>query len=416
MKKEKTLKKLGFALILAALLAGSLAACGSKKDEDAALEEKLEQANEKVKELEEKDEKDKEFVFREEETGAVLTKYNGDSDEVIIPDEYNGLAVVKIQAGTFENRGTGLKVIQVPPTVDKIENGTLREDGGITIRGYSNTYAENYAYGQGLSFESMGENTFETDLVTIWDKDGAHCTNIYRGQMLNDESLAGVTFKNVDGKSVLVLDNCDIGSIEVEDYAALTIELAEGSDNKITGARGRDGISTSGNLTIRGNGKLSVFGSDYYSRSEGSNPTRGTGSGLSIWGNLTIEENAKVYTKSGNGKGDFFAEGVWVNNGNLVVSSGGMLEAVAGECEGYIVPALLVHWSFDESRGGQIVLNDVNITGGGSIVPIVYRWTDEDTGESHEENSGSSISGDAEVTWEDEKGYVGASAHIIIGQ
>lgn len=411
---KKVMKKLGVALVLAALLAGSLTACGKKEDEDAALKEKLEEANDKVERLEEEDKEEKEFVFREEETGAVLTKYNGDSEEVIIPDEYNGLAVVKIEAYTFKD--AAVKVIQIPPTVDKIEYGTLREGSGITIRGYSNTYAENYAYGQGLSFESMGENTFETDLVTIWDKDGVHCTNIYRGQMLDDESLAGVTFKQIDGKSVLVLDNCDIGSIVVEDYAALTIELAEGSDNKITGGRGRDGISTSGNLTIRGNGKLSVFGSDYYSRSEGSNPTKGTGSGLSIWGNLTIEENAKVYAKSGNGKGDYLADGVWISNGNLTVSGGSMLEAVAGETEGYIVPALVVHWSYDESRGGQIVLNDVNITGGGAIVPIVYRGTYEDTGESYETVGGSSISGDAEVTWEDEKGYVGASSHIIIGQ
>ena len=412
---KKIWRKLGAALMLAALLAGSLTACGKKEDEEA-LKDKLEQANEKVEKLEEEDKEEKEFVFREEDTGAVLLKYNGDSEEVIIPDEYNGLSVVKILAGAFENGGTGLKLIQIPPTVDSIEYGTLREESGITIRGYSNTYAENYAYRQRFSFESMGENTFETDLVTIWDKDGVHCTNIYRGQMLDDESLAGVTFKQLDGKSVLVLDNCDIGSIEVEDYAALTIELAEGSDNKITGGRGRDGISTSGNLTIRGNGKLSVFGSDYYSISEGANPTKGTGCGLSIWGNLTIEENAKVYAKSGNGKGDYFAEGVWVSNGNLTVSGGGMLEAAAGECEGYVVPALLVFWSYNESRGGQIVLNDVNITGGGAIVPIVHRGTYEDTGESYEIVGGSSISGGAEVTWEDEKGYVGASTHIIIGQ
>ena len=413
---RKVMKKLGAALVLTALLAGSLTACGKKEDEEDALKDKLEQANDKVEKLEEEDKEEKEFVFREEETGAVLTKYNGDSEEVIIPDEYNGLAVVKIQAGAFENRGTGLKLIQIPPTVDSIEYGTLREESGITIRCYSSTYAEGYAYGQGFSFESMGENTFETDLVTIWDKEGAHCTNIYRGQMLDDESLAGVTFKQVDGKSVLVLDNCDIGSIEVDDYAALTIELAEGSDNKITGGRGRDGINTNGNLTIQGNGKLSVFGSDYYSIAEGSNPTKGTGSGLGVWGNLTIEGDAKVYAKAGKGKSGYIAEGVWVSNGNLTVSSGGMLESVAGESEELIVPALMVHWSYDESRGGQIVLNDVNITGGGAIVPIIYRWTDEDTGENHEENSGSSISGDAEVTWVDEKGYVGASGHIIIGQ
>ena len=411
---RKTLKQLGYTLLLITLLAGSLTACGKKEDEEDALKDKVEQANEKVQKLDEEDEEEKEFVFREEERGAVLTKYNGDSQEVIIPDEYNGLAVVKIETYSFQ--GAAVKSVQIPPTVDTIEYGTFREESGVTIRGYSDTYAEDYARGLGLAFESIGENTFETDLVAIWDKEGVHCTNIYRGQILNDESLAGVTFKQVDGKSVLVLDNCDIGSIEVEDYAALTIELAEGSDNKITGARGRKGIDSNGSLTIRGDGKLSVFGSDYYGGIVADGSNRRVGSGLGIWGSLTIEENAKVYVRAGSGQGDYIAEGVQVSNGNLTVSDGCMLEAVAGESEGYIVPALLVHWGYDESRGGQIVLNNVNITGGGTIVPIVYRGTDEDMGESYETVGGSSISGEAEVTWQDEKGYVGASSHIIIGQ
>lgn len=413
MKKGKTLKTLGLALLLLMGLMGSLTACGSKESEED-VKEKIDKANEKVAELEEEDEKDREFVFREEQTGAVLTKYNGTAEEVEIPEDYNGLAVVKIESAAFKNNET-VKVIQIPRTVTTIQSGTLQEECGITIRGYTNTYAEYYAMSLGLTFESVGENTFQADSITIWDKEGAHCTNIYRGQIIDDEELAGITFKKVDGESVLLLDNCDIGSIEVEEYAALTIELAAGSDNKITGGRGKDGIWSHGNLTVKGDGKLSVFGCDYYSIVDGAGAGSYVGYGISVEGNLNIEENAKVYAKSGNSKKSWFAIGVAVNGGNVTVSGNGMLEAVGGDNEeGLIVPALLVE-SFN-NRGGEILLENVNVTGGGAIVPLVYRWTDEETGQIQEENGGQSISGVSEVTWMEEQGFVGASTHIIIGQ
>lgn len=410
MKKRKELKTLGLALLLFVGLMGSLTACGSKESEED-VKEKIDKANEKVAELEEEDEKDQEFVFREEETGAILTKYNGTAEEVEIPEDYNGLAVVKIESDTFKNNET-VKAIQIPRTVTTIQSGTLQDECGIVIRGYANTYAEYYAMSLGLTFESVGENTFQADSITIWDKEGAHCTNIYRGQIIDDEELAGVTFKKVDGKSVLLLDNCDIGSIEVEEFAALTIELAAGSDNKITGGRGKEGIWTHGNLTVKGDGKLSVFGGDYY-RAE--NTGSSIGYGIIVEGNLSIEENAKVYAKAGDGKKVRNGIGVNVSGGNLTVSDGGMLEAVSGESEEAAAAAGLLVQNFVE-RGGEIVLENVNVTGGGAIVPFVYRWTDEETGQTQEEIGGQSISGVSEVTWVEEQGFVGASTHIIIGQ
>ncbi len=412
-RKGKTrIKVLGFALMLA-LLAGSFTACSKKENTDEDTKKKLEEANEKVEKLEAEDGKKDEFVFREEENGAVLTKYNGTESEVIIPDEYNGLAVIKIEEYTFRNSTADIQLIQVPPTVTTIKNQTLREDSSITIRGYSDTYAEWYAYRMGLTFESMGENNREVDMVTIWDKEGAHCTNLYRGQMVDDEELKGVTFKQVDGKSVLVLDNCDIGSVEVEDYAALTIELAEGSQNKITGARGQCGISTNGKLTIKGSGKLSVFGSDYFSIPDGAHSGTWVGEGLNIWSNLSIEESAQVYVKGGNGKVESYAYGAYII-GNLMVS-GGMLEIVSGECEKYSVPALIVR-NIYEGRGGEILLDGVNVTGGGQIVPVVYKGVYEDTGEAYEEEDGVTISGEEKVICTQEEGFKGASTHIIIGQ
>lgn len=412
-RKGKTgIKVLGLTLILA-LLAGSFTACSKKENTDEDTKKKLEEANEKVDQLEEEDKKQAEFVFREEENGAVLTKYNGTESEVIIPEEYNGLTVVKIEEYTFRNSTADIQVIQIPSTVTTIKNQTLREDSGITIRGYNDTYAEWYAARLGLTFESIGENTLETDMVTIWDKEGAHCTNLYRGQMVDDEELKGVTFKQVDGKSVLVLDNCDIGSVEVEDFAALTIELAEGSQNKIAGARGKCGISTNGKLTIKGSGKLSVFGSDYFSIVDGAGSGTYVGEGLDIWGNLSIEENAQVYVKGGNGKKEYYAYGAYII-GNLT-ASGGMLEIVSGECENYSVPALIVG-SIYEGRGGEILLDGVNVTGGGQIVPVVYKGIYEDTGEAYEIEDGVSISGEEKVICTQEEGFKGASTHIIIGQ
>lgn len=412
MKNKKVIKILGCAMVLI-LLAGCFAACGKKEQEEKDVKKKVEEGNKKAKELEKEDEKKSEFVFREEENGAVLTKYNGTEKEVIIPDEYNGLSVVKIEEYTFRNSTADIQVIQIPPTVSEIKNQTLQEDSSITIRGYSDTYAELFAARLGLTFESMGENTRETDMVTFWDKDGAHCTNLYRGQMIDDEKLKGVTFKQVDEKSVLVLNNCDIGSVEVNDFAALTIELAEGSQNKIAGERGKSGISTRGKLTIKGSGKLSVFGGDYYHIADGANSGTWIGEGLNIWGNLSIEESAQVYVKGGNGKEDFYTYGAYIT-GNLL-SSGGMLEIVSGECENYSAPALIVS-SLYEGRGGEILLDGVNITGGGQTAPVVYRGTYEDTGEPYEERGDVTISGEAEVICTREEGFKGASTHVIIGQ
>lgn len=401
-------------LLLAVLMAVGLMACGDKEDEEADVAKKVEEANEKVKELEEEDEQSREFEFREEESGAVLTKYNGTAEEVVIPEEYNGLAVVKIEANTFKNNET-VKTVQIPRTVTGIQGSTLEEGSGVTIRGYENTFAEFYAVGWGFTFESMGENTFEADSVTIWDKEGAHCTTLYRGQIIEDEALKGVTFTKTDGKSVLTLNNCDIGSIEVEEYAALTIELAEGSENKVTGERGRTGISTSGNLTFTGDGKLFVFGSDYYGIVDGAQTGSYLGDGIYVMGNLRVEGNAKVYAKAGKGSKSLTAIGVIVSGGNLTVSVGGMLEAVGSDsAEGLAVAALLVD-KFN-GRGGEILLDGVNVTGGGAVVPMIYRGTYEDTGEAWEEGGNSSISGESEVVWTEEQGYAGASSHIIIGQ
>ncbi len=392
-----------------------LTAC-NKKEAEKDTGDKIKDAHEKVEQLEEEDKKDREFVFRKDTTGAVLMKYNGTAEDVVIPDtDDDGLPVIKIEAYTFTD-AKQVKTVQIPVTVNDIQNMTIRAESGITIKGYTNSYAEDYAYRTGLKFESIGENTREADSITIWDKEGYHCTNLYRGQMIDDEKLAGVEFKQVDGKSVLVLNNADIGSVEVNEYASLTIELAPGSNNKISGDRGRDGINTNGNLTFRGEGNLNVFGADYFSIDDGANAGSYIGYGISVRGNLTMEGDAKVYVKSGNGKG-MYAVGVEVSAGNLI-ANGGMLEVVGGESEEFQVPAVLVHGfsAYDgPMRGGQIVLNNVKLNGGGAVVPLVFKGVGAD-GQAYVENGGQSISGQMEVSWTEETEYVGAATHVIIGQ
>jgi hypothetical protein len=100
--------------------------------------------------------------------------------------------------------------------------------------------------------------------------------------------------------------------------------------------------------------------------------------------------------------------------GNLKVS-GGMLEAVSGSSDTCTVPAVLVD-TISEGQGGEILLEDAAVTGGGAIVPVIYRGVYADTQESYEESSGQSISGEAQVVWTQEQAYVGASGHVILGQ
>lgn len=116
---------------------------------------------------------------------------------------------------------------------------------------------------------------------------------------------------------MLVLDNCDIGCVEVGEFASLTIEVKEGTTNYITGARGRDGIYVNGNLTITGAGNLNVYGSDNYSVREGDFGS--VGYGMSVYGTLTLENHVQVMVKAGESSAKVMIE-IIIDSGNLHVN------------------------------------------------------------------------------------------------
>lgn len=393
-----------FVVCLLVVAAVIFSGCG--EDTDSKTKDKIDKANEKVEELDEEAEKDKIFEFRIEEEGAVLMKYNGEEEDVEIPAVYEGEPVIKISSNVFKGCKE-MKSLTIPPTIKEFGNNILDEATGIVIRGYENTAAEFLVYTiSGLQFESLGKNKQRAGSVKIFDLEGVHCTTLFPGDVPNKDFLEGVSFQEKDGESVLRLENASIGTLVVDEYASLVIELAEGSVNHIDGQRGRDGISSQGAVTITGGGALYVN----YSVQNGGN--RQQGYGISVSGNLTIEKEAAVYAKAGSSESDVNI-GIRVFGGNLVISDA-KLEAEAGESVS-TAPGILVEAFFGRSEnGGKILLQEASVTGGGSIVPYMGTYYDETTGGTREAERGSSISGEKAVMWTDEDAYSGASGHVII--
>ena len=393
-----------FVVCLLVVAAVFFSGCG--EDTDSKTKDKIDKANEKVEELDEEAEKDKIFEFRIEEEGAVLTKYSGEDEDVEIPAVYEGEPVIKISSNVFKGCKE-MKSLTIPPTIKEFGNNILDEATGIVIRGYENTAAEFLAYTiSGLQFESLGKNKQKAGSVKIFDLEGIHYTTLYLGDEPDKDFLEGVSFQEKDGESVLRLENASIGTLVVDEYASLVIELAEGSVNHIDGQRGRDGISSQGAVTITGGGALYVN----YSVQNGGN--RQQGYGINVSGNLTIEKEAAVYVKAGSSESTVNI-GVRVLGGNLTVSDA-KLEAEAGESVS-TAPGILVEAFFGRSEnGGKILLQEASVTGGGSVVPYMGVYYDETTSGTREAERGSSISGEKAVTWTDEDAYSGASGHVII--
>lgn len=393
-------------VFLVVLLVMAVAFCsGCGKDSGKETKDKVEKGNEKAAELEKEEEKNKIFEFRTGQEGAVLTKYNGEEAEVEIPAEYEGEPVVEIASNVFKGCEK-MKSLTIPPSIKKIGNNILDEASGVVIRGYDNTAAQFLAYTiSGLQFESLGANKQKARSIKIWDAEGAHYTTLFLGEKPEEDSLKGVSFQEKDGKSVLRLENANIGSLEIDEYASLVIELAEGSVNHIEGQRGRNGMHANGAVTITGAGSLYVKGSDYYS-------AQGTGYGIYVLGDLAIENEAAVSVKAGTGK-DTVNIGVYVVAGNLVVVDA-KLEATAGESVS-TAPGVFVESFYGREEGdGKILLENASVTGGGNIVPYIAVFYDAETGGTKEMERGSSISGEESVAWTGEDAYLGASSHVVI--
>lgn len=367
---KKLMQSRGMALLLAVLLgvvaAVALTACGSKDSGDAA--QKAKENTDRVEDMEQEEV----FVFTDNDTGVTLTKYNGSDSDVEIPEEYDGKSVTAIADTAFADYGN-IDSITIPYTVHTIENGMLPESETITLNVYNHSMGEVYAMQYNVPFVSLGENPAQATCVTVYEKNGATGHQMYLGQTSEDEALQGVTFEEKDGKSVLTLDNCDIGSISVGEFAALTIEVKEGTTNLITAQKGKDGISTNGNLTITGAGTLRVFGSDAYSVREGDNSY--VGYGICTYGNLTLENHVQVEAKAGISSSRPVL-GVMVDSGNLIISES-KLEAFAypgedSDAEG----AAVMLFNYGMEQYGKLELTDAVIAEGGERIPLMDNESD----------------------------------------
>lgn len=392
-------------LVITLFVATMIFCSGCGKNADSEPKDKLDKVNDKVSELDAEDEKKKELSFRVGSEGAIVTGYEGEAEDLEIPAVYEGEPVVEIASNAFKGCNT-IKSLTIPPSVKKIGNNVLDEATGIVIQGYDNTAAEFLVYTiSGLTFESMGTNKQKAGSVKIWDAEGAHYTTLRIGEKPDAENMQGVSFEEKDGESVLRLENASIGTLEVDEYASLVIELAEGSVNHIEGQRGRNGIISNGAVTIIGAGSLYVKGSDYYS-------AQGIGYGILVLGDLAIENEAEVSVKAGAGE-DTVNIGIYVFCGNLIVSDA-KLEAMAGESES-AAPGILVESFFGkEGDEGKILLEKASVTGGGNIVPYFAIFYDRMTGGTEQRERGSCISGGDSVTWTEEGVYLGASSHVVI--
>ncbi len=353
-------------ILLSLALTAMLTAC-SNSDADEA-NKRAKENTQKVEDME----SEEIFVFKEEDSAVILTKYNGKDSNVEIPEEYNGKPVTVITDTAFEDYGN-LESITIPCTINTIYEETLPESEQITLKVYNHSMGEIYAIQRDLPYEYLGENPAQASYVTIYDKKGAVGYQFYPGAEPEEEFLTGVTFEQVDGKSILTLDNCDIGAIVVEEFASLTIEVKEGTNNYITGAKGKDGIYTSGNLTITGAGILNVFGSDTYSYREGD--ASYVGYGICTYGNLTLDNHVQVIAKSGESAGKPMV-GILIDNGNLIINESKLEVFAVPQTEDAVGGAGILLYQYGMEQYGKLELTNAVIAEGGQMVPIMESETD----------------------------------------
>lgn len=385
----------------AIVLAGGLMACSSKVDD---VKNKVNKSNQQVQ-----NEEQELFGFRKEDNGAVLTMYKGSDEEVEVPKEYDGLAVVRIDGEAFTD-SKKIRKITIPDSVTEIDNRAFPEGEPLTIAAEEGTYAEYYAYTRRYTFETLGMRDAQASSVSIWNKEGVYCETFSPGQAVKEDWLKGVSFVQEGGKSVLRLDNCDIGTIEQHWTGDLIIELADGSKNYVTGDRGMDGINVHGNLTITGNGDISISGSDFRTGREGG---AYVGYGVCVVGNMTIKDGVQMFAQGGRSKSQV-GEGVSVNG--VLTVSGSRLEAQAGE-SGVASPAIRTDAMFgdiDPRGGGRIVLDKVKVAEGGFVTPVHFVGYFEGSDSPYDIQSGESFSTVESVIYSEDMGFEGASAYVRI--
>ncbi|MCI8371902.1 MAG: hypothetical protein HFI75_05830 [Lachnospiraceae bacterium] len=302
----------------------------------------------------EKEEK-QEFEYEEREKGIVLTQYNGNSDKVEIPSEIEGKIVIGVEKTLFENCNR-LTSVQFPACIESIQGGIFEKFSNVVIIGYENTKCEEVSQGEKRAFQSLGENPECIQYVDIYDSETKNVMNYTR--LINGEKgkegeySEGAAFSVKEGVATLTLNNYNGGMIMAGGYGSLCIVLEEGSVNYIKAADKNIGINVFGNLTIQGNGSLSVKGGDL-------------GSGQGIWtvGDLIIKDKVNLFVKSGDVESRQ-VYGIAAGLGTIKIIDA-KVEIQTGMNNIAIIAGCNAH-----QEEGKIELEDCNIEEGGTVKDI----------------------------------------------
>lgn len=400
MKRGNFMRKKCLMAVLAVILSFSVYGCGTSDEE---VKKKVQSSKEKVKQEASEDG----FSYKDVEGGICLIKYNGGGKDIVIPDELGGKSVVQLASGLFGDMD--IASVEIPNSVKLIEGGFVKEDCEPVIKCNRSTAALEFSMYNGLKNELIGENEEQAETVDIYDSEGFISETLKLGDEGSTDVTKGISFTEENGESVLHLNGSKTGQIICEDFKSLTIELEEGSVNTISAAGGQDGLTCTANLVIRGNGSLSVTGGDYKSRGEGDKAS--VGSGIYVFGDLTIEDKATVGAKCGSST-YYSGIALLVNGGNLKVDNSS-LELITPEGEGLAKSNAIIIYdiNYDETYG-KILLDNCAISEGGKVVK--YQFENEDGSIT---TVGSTVGEQGDVCWPNEdvdEPSVPVSSHLKI--
>ncbi len=162
------------------------------------------------------------FEYEIDGVGAVISKYVGDENIVVVPSSIDGMPVVKVCEGAFS--GASLRAVYIPDTVKGIEKGAFSECSGLsTLRlPFVGDGADNAFLGYIFGASSFDENAVNVpaslDMLIVGD--GA--------VSLEDNALRGCK-----ALSALILSDCteNIGQLALYDCADLVyVSLGDGVD------------------------------------------------------------------------------------------------------------------------------------------------------------------------------------------
>lgn len=304
------------------------------------------------------------YEYIEKEYGILLTKYMGNEKNIEIPEEVDGKPVIGLEETVFQNC-KNIDSVYLPPCIEQVKGGTFDSFPNVKIKAYRYSYGHLTANQKGLQFEDMGENSAQAQYVELYemeDKQLATCVRLYDGDSgKKGEYTEGASFAIKNGTAILTLDNFHGGFIYSGYSGALTIELAEGSENSITAAPDDEGIIVNGKLTIQGNGSLSIKAGD-----------DGSGMGIYAIGNLTIQDRVHMYVEAGEIDSGNTTVAIGVTCGDIKIANS-KVEAKVGSSGSNMAICAYTDYNFEH---GNIELEGVNIAEGGQICEMVYRYED----------------------------------------